>query len=312
MVYSFVMVDDGIVERGHLCGHVAADKPADVVLAAGYALLALWRALQHAADGGGEGQRVVGVGIEAVGSPGLFETRACAGHHGQAAADSLDDRDAEALVARGIDECLGTGVELRERAVGDAVQEGYARRQPAVFGIPPYGVGVWRVAAYDDEAQVVGQMVQRLDGKEDVLARLYGAHGEQVAPRGDDGLQGLWQQALRSRCSGEARCAALIDYGDAPGRGDGAAETVGIVENVATGTLADGNDVVGLAERLTEFTGIDAGVEPAVVLRVAQEDKVVDGDHGADSRPPDAYGQFARETVEQLHAVAQQVAADTL
>ena len=84
------------------------------------------------------------------------------------------------------------------------------------------------------------------------------------------------------------------------------------MEDVALGALADGDDVVGLTDGLAELPGVDLRVEPVVVLGVAQEDEVVDGDHALYTALGDAYGQLARETVEELDAVVKEVADDPL
>ena len=84
------------------------------------------------------------------------------------------------------------------------------------------------------------------------------------------------------------------------------------MEDVALGTLADGDDMVGLAHRLTELPGVDLRVEPVVVLGMAQEDEVVDGDHTSDATAGDAHGQLARETVVEFDTVAAQAPEDAV
>ena len=98
---------------------------------------------------------------------------------------------------------------------------------------------------------------------------------------------------------GEFGGAGLVDDGDA-----GGIELWGVVENVAAGTLADGDDMGGLADGLTELPGVDLRVYPMVIFGVAEEDEVVDGDHTGYAALTDADGQFAGKAVVELDAVA--------
>ncbi len=84
------------------------------------------------------------------------------------------------------------------------------------------------------------------------------------------------------------------------------------MEDVALGALADGDNMVGFAHRLTKLPGVDLCVEPVVVLGVAQEDEVVDGDHALYTALGDAYGQLAREAVVEFNAVTAQAAEDAM
>ena len=85
---------------------------------------------------------------------------------------------------------------------------------------------------------------------------------------------------------------------------DAALVNMAQLHDVALGTLADGNDVVGLADGLPELPCIDLRVNPMVELGVAEEDEVVDGDHTGDAALTDADGQFAGKAVVELDAVA--------
>ena len=287
-----------LIELGDLLGDVAALEAADVFAAAADALVAFAATPQDAAQGSCHGLGIVGGDIEGVGAAGLLETGACAGDDGQTAADGLDDGDAEPLVTRGIDEGLGLGIELRQLIVGDIVEERHARLQTVELDVTTHLVGVAGGTAHDDQTDGVGEVVEGLDGQEDVLAALDGADGEDVA-------------ALRpfDRLShrGEAGGAGLVDDGDA-----GGIDLGGVVEDVAPGALADGDDVVGLTHGLAELPGVDLRVEPVVVLGMTQEDEVVDGDDAADAGGSEAEGQLAGEAVEELYAVAQQVGRDVL
>lgn len=157
-----------------------------------------------------------------------------------------------------------------------------------------YGVSVVRVPPHDDERQVVGQIVEGLDGQQDILTLLDAADAQDVA---------LVVSAWRDR-EAEPRRTTLVDNRDA------ALVDLSQLYDVAPGTFADGNDVVGLADSLAELPGVDLGVEPVIVFGVPQEDKVVDGHHAPDAALPDAYGQFAGEAVIEHDAVALQILDD--
>ena len=85
-----------------------------------------------------------------------------------------------------------------------------------------------------------------------------------------------------------------------------------VFDDVALCTFADGDDVVGLAKRLTELPGIDLRVEPVVVLRMTQEDEVVYGHHTLDAALADANGKLAGESVVELNTVAKEILHDTV
>ena len=100
---------------------------------------------------------------------------------------------------------------------------------------------------------------------------------------------GRWNVECGMRnVEGEFGGAGLVDDGDA-----GGIELGSIVEDVAAGTLADGDDMGGLADGLAELPGVDLRVYPMVIFGVAEEDEVVDGDHTGDAALTDADGQFA-------------------
>ena len=65
--------------------------------------------------------------------------------------------------------------------------------------------------------------------------------------------------------------------------------------------------MVGLLDGAAEFPGIYTTVQPVVVFGVAQKDKVVDGDNAPDATLAYADGQFARQSVKHLNAVAAEV-----
>ena len=63
-----------------------------------------------------------------------------------------------------------------------------------------------------------------------------------------------------------------------------------VFHDVALRTFADGDDMVSLAEGMTELPGVDLRVNPVIVLWVAQENQVVDGDDALDATLANADG----------------------
>ena len=170
-------------------------------------------------------------------------------------------------------------------------------------GLLQNSIGIGRAAPHDDQMEVGRQQGQGLHGEGDVLALLDGAHVDDVAAgqlvAGIDLLQHVFADRLLKE--GAAR---LVDELNLLGG------HMAVVDDVATGALGDGYDAVGLFQGAAEFPGVDFTVYPFVVFGMAQEDEVVDGDHGADAAAADAKGKLAGESVIELHAVAKQVADD--
>ena len=101
-----------------------------------------------------------------------------------------------------------------------------------------------------------------------------------------------------------SNAATLVDDRDA------AFVNVAVGHDVTFRTFADGDDMVGLLDSLTEFPGIYFCVEPVVVFRMAEKNQVVDGDDALDATLADANGQFSRQSVVDLNAIALQVVDD--
>lgn len=93
------ILKETLIKFKNLTSDVITLKTADVLLTAGDALFAPVSAFQYLPNGGCHRLLIVRVDIEGVGATCLFETGTRAGYHGQSATDSLDNGDAEALVA---------------------------------------------------------------------------------------------------------------------------------------------------------------------------------------------------------------------
>ena len=67
-----------------------------------------------------------------------------------------------------------------------------------------------------------------------------------------------------------------------------------VLDDIVLGTLADGNDMGGLAQGATELPGVELDIDGIVKLGMAQEYQIVDGNYAGDAALTDAKGQFAR------------------
>ena len=76
----------------------------------------------------------------------------------------------------------------------------------------------------------------------------------------------------------------LVDDGDA------AFVYLSVCHDVTLRTFADGDDMIGLVDSLTELPCVDLCVEPVVKFWMAQENEVVDSDHTLDATLTDAEG----------------------
>ena len=169
-----------------MSGNVVAFEAADIGAAADDAVVAARGTLEHLTDGGSHGAGIVGRDVESVGATGFLKAGACAGDDGESAADGLDDGDAEAFIARGVDESLSTCVEGGELGIADAMEDMDAAVEAVGTDIALHVVGLGCVAAYNDEVEVGGQdfgLFEGLDGQEDVLTGLDGADVQDVAIR---------------------------------------------------------------------------------------------------------------------------------
>ena len=85
---------------------------------------------------------------------------------------------------------------------------------------------------------------------------------------------------------------------------------VGEGHDVALGAFADGYDLVSLAACGEKFSFVEISVYALVIFWMAHEDEVVYGHDAFDATIFDAYGQFAGETMEDVHAVGYELLRD--
>ena len=127
-------------------------------------------------------------------------------------------------------------------------------------------------------------MMECLYRQKDVLPLLDAADAEDIAGN---------VTACLSSCE-VSNAATLVDNGYT------AFVNVAVGQNVAFRTFADGDDMVGLLDSLTEFPGVYFRVEPVVVFWMTEKDQVVDGDDALDATLADTDGQFSRQSVVDL------------
>ena len=139
-----------------------------------------------------------------------------------------------------------------------------------------------------------------LDRKQHVFSRLDGAHIQHKSRWQCIALAHFVQ--LFGRCSLAKTCVAALIY-----HADALFGIVAILHDVALGAFANGDNAVGLFQRFVELPTVNQRVPPMVELRMAHKDKVVNGDNGVNACAFNAFGQFAREAMKHLYAIAQQV-----
>ena len=282
-------------------GDVGAFEATDVLLALADALFAARGFTEHLKKGMGKSLLIVGIYIETGGTSGFFEAAASAGNYGEAALDGFDDRNAKAFVTGGIDKGLGHLIEGGEIGIGNSLKEMKTGVNSEATGFGKDSTGIGFLTAYDNKMDIGGQKGKGLDGKEDVLALFDGADMDDVAGgkkiAGIDFLTLVFADGLV-----EPSATGLIDEADL------LFGHVAVMDDVATGTLGDGDDEVGLADSAAELPGVDVGVDPGVIFGMTEEDEVVDGDDGADAAAADAQGKFTGEAMIELDTIANEVA----
>ena len=226
----------------HLLGDVVVFEALDVLKAAFDVLFAPFGFREGTADGFGKCFGIVGMNVKTVGATGLFKTRTCGCNDGQAALNGFDDGNAETLVARGIDEAEGLLVDGGQMVVGHSAEQMDTAGKAVALGKGKNLLAhVAGLPSHEHEMNVAeGGLEQRLDSKECVLARFYGAYRE------DETLGELVEVANFSAfficgCLAEARSTTLIDDVDA------FFGEVAECEDVALGAFGNGDDALGFA-----------------------------------------------------------------
>lgn len=208
----------------------------------------------------GKGLLIVGIYIETGGTSGFFEAAAGTGNYGETALDGFDDRDAKAFVTGGIDKGLGHLIEGGEIGIGNSLKEMKTGVNSEATGFGKDSTGIGLLTAYDNKMDIGGQKGKGLDGKEDVLALFDGADVDDVAGgkkiAGIDFLTLVFANGLV-----EPGATGLIDEADL------LFGHVAVMDDVAAGTLGDGDDEVGLADGAAELPGVDMGVDPVSSIR---------------------------------------------
>ena len=291
------------VDSEDLGGDIGAFETADVFLTLEDAGFTAFGAFQHLKKGTGKGFRIVGGDIETGGASGFFETAAGTGNNGKSALDGFDNGNAKAFITGGIDASLGHLINGRKIGIGNSLQQMETGINTQTTGFGENLLGIRLLTTYNDEMEVFGQQGKGLDGQKDVLTLFDGTHmndvavGELVA--GIDFLALVIADMLL-----KPRAARLIDEADLL-FGD-----MAVMDDVALGTLGDGDDEIGLFQRSAELPGIDLPVNPFVVFGMAEEDEVVDGDNRLYAALADAEGKFPAESMIELDTIAKEITND--
>ena len=291
------------VDSEDLGGDIGAFETADVFLTLEDAGLTTFGAFQHLKKGTGKGFRIIGGDIETGGASCFFETAAGTGNNGKTALNGFDNGNTKAFISGGIDAGLGHLIKGGKIGIGNSLQqmETGINTQTACFRENLLGIRL--LTTYNDEMEVFGQQGKGLDSQKDVFTLFDGANMNNVAVRkfvaGIDLLALVIADMLL-----KPRAARLIDKADLL-FGD-----MAVMDDVALGTLGDGDDEVGLFQRSAELPGIDLPVYPFVVFGMAEEDEVVDGDNRLYATLADADGKFPAESMIELDAVAKEITND--
>jgi hypothetical protein len=300
---AFSLRKEFFVDSEDLGGDIGAFETADVFLTLEDAGLTTFGAFQHLKKGTGKGFRIIGGDIETGGASGFFETAAGTGNNGKTALDSFDNGNAKAFISGGIDAGLGHLIKGGKIGIGNSLQQMETGINSQTTGFRENLLGIRLLTTYNDEMEVFGQQGKGLDGQKDVLTLFDSAYmndvaiGELVA--GIDLLALVVADMLL-----KPRAARLIDKADLL-FGD-----MAVMDDVALGTLGDGDDEVGLFQRSAELPGIDLPVYPFVVFGMAEEDEVMYGDNRLYATLADADGKFPAESMIELDAIAKEITDD--
>ena len=291
------------VDSEDLGGDIGAFETADVFLTLEDAGLTAFGAFQHLKKGTGKGFRIIGGDIETRGTSGFFETAAGTGDNGKTALNGFDNGNTKAFISGGIDAGLGHLIKGGKIGIGNSLQQMETGINSQTTGFRENLLGIRLLTTYNDEMEVFGQQEKGLDSQKDVLTLFDGTHMNNVAVgklvAGIDLLALVITDMLL-----EPRATRLIDKADL------LFGNMAVMDDVALGTLGDGDDEVGLFQRSAELPGIDLPVYPFVVFGMAEEDEVVDGDNRLYASLADADGKFPAESMIELDAIAKEITND--
>ena len=162
---------------------------------------------------------------------GFFQTRPRTSHHRQATTDRLDDGDAKALVNRRIHKRLSPCIESRQSLVAHTVAHHHPMLQVILTRIRHHLVGIRCLATYNHQLYLLRQMGQGLYRQQYILTRLDRAYTQDIP-------SGRTQGRVSHLC--ESGRTTLINQRNLivvhPTQFD----------DVALGTLTDGDDMIGL------------------------------------------------------------------
>ena len=189
--------------------------------------------------------------------------------------------------------------------VGHTMQDTHTLLQLVLLHVGHDLLGVWSGAADDDQRHIGWQIGQRLNGLQHVFTRLDRTYIKNVT-LGQLIMFGYLLQHGGIAFGTETLSTTLVDERYFLGW------HLTVLDDVATGTFADGNDMGGLAQGASELPCVELYVDGIVKLGMTQENKIVDGNHAGDAALTDAKGKFARQTMIELDAIALKIGNDTL
>ena len=168
--------------------------------------------------------------------------------------------------------------------------------QIVLTGILFHSFGIRSATADDDQRHLFRYIPQCLDSQQHILPLLYRADTDDITLRQvvflAHQLALIIGGALLEPCTATLVNQVYLLRFYASEKHD-----------IPLGTLADGNNPVGLCHRLAEFPCVEFRVEPLVILGMAQEYQVVNGDNRLDARLLDSDRKLSRQTMIELNSV---------
>ena len=82
------------------------------------------------------------------------------------------------------------------------------------------------------------------------------------------------------------------------------------MQDIILRAFTDGDDAISLLAGHPELPGIDLGIDPMIILRMTEEDQVMNGHHAFDSRFPNPKGQFPGQPMEEVYPIPLEVVND--